>query len=156
VVKNKFNVVKDAKKMYSNPVPSATIIGKGSGAFSNKHQAVDFSAPNKSPIYALADGVVVYSSCVPVNLDGSYGNTVVIQHTDGSGLFSLYAHMNTRWVKEGTTVTKGQQIGIVGSTGDSTGPHVHLELGTSYKLSASGVWPNVRGRVDALKYIDLK
>ena len=56
----------------------------------------------------------------------SYGNYVLIDH--GGGKATLYAHMNERWVSSGETVKKGQQIGLVGTTGSSSGNHLHFEV----------------------------
>jgi murein DD-endopeptidase MepM/ murein hydrolase activator NlpD len=62
----------------------------------------------------------------------SYGNYVVISH--GNGMVTLYAHMNSMAVSSGQTVTKGQTIGYVGSTGWSTGPHCHFEVKVNGQL----------------------
>jgi len=110
------------------PVPSCTTIGSGFGyrihpIFGDKrfHSGVDISASAGATIVAADSGTVVtavYSS--------SYGNYVVISH--GSGTTTLYAHMSSMAVSSGQTVTKGQTIGYVGSTGWSTGPHCHFEI----------------------------
>lgn len=110
------------------PVPSCTTIGSGFGyrihpIFGDKrfHSGVDISASAGATIVAADAGTVVtavYSS--------SYGNYVVISH--GSGNTTLYAHMSSMAVSAGQTVTKGQTIGYVGSTGWSTGPHCHFEI----------------------------
>ena len=73
----------------------------------------------------------------------SYGNYVVVVHDNGTS--TLYAHMSKRAVKEGQTVTQGQVLGYVGSTGSSTGNHLHYEIRTT---NSSGTVV----RVDALKY----
>ena len=85
------------------------------------HEGVDFMAPIGSPILAAAGGIVVYSAYNP-----SYGNMIEIDH--GNGLISRYAHASKRLVKEGDVVLRGQKIGEVGSTGRSTGPHLHFEV----------------------------
>ncbi len=85
------------------------------------HEGVDFMAPIGSPIKAAAGGIVVYSAYNP-----SYGNMIEIDH--GNGLISRYAHASKRLVKEGDVVLRGQKIGEVGSTGRSTGPHLHFEV----------------------------
>ncbi|NUN64256.1 peptidoglycan DD-metalloendopeptidase family protein [Pseudanabaena biceps] len=86
------------------------------------HQGIDIAAPVGTPILAAASGVVEYSSWN----DGGYGNMIDIRHADGT--ITRYAHMNDRFVKEGQTVTQGQLIGEMGSTGFSTGPHLHFEI----------------------------
>lgn len=90
------------------------------------HGAVDFGSGgiNGQPIYAVADGKVVISE----RLQGSYGNYIVIYHNNG--LFTLYAHGQdgSRAVQVGQTVKQGQQIMRVGTTGNSSGPHLHFEV----------------------------
>ena len=93
------------------------------------HGAVDFGSGgiNGQPIYAVASGTVIISE----RLSGSYGNYIIIMHDNG--LFTLYAHGQdgSRTVSAGDRVTQGQQIMRVGSTGNSTGPHLHFEVRTS-------------------------
>ncbi|MDQ7991090.1 MAG: M23 family metallopeptidase [Propionicimonas sp.] len=90
------------------------------------HSGSDFAAADGTPILAVADGLVVHAE-----YSGSYGGLVIIEHTvRGERVASYYAHM---WetgihVAEGQTVTAGQHIGDVGSSGKSTGPHLHLEI----------------------------
>lgn len=110
------------------PVPSGyTRITTGLN-YSNDsyHGAVDFGSGgiNGQPIYAVADGYVVTSK----RLNGSYGNYIIIAHYNG--LYTLYAHGQdgSRRVSAGDTVTQGQQIMNVGSTGNSSGPHLHFEV----------------------------
>ena len=113
------------------PVPSGyTRVTTGmyysSGSY---HGAIDFGSGgiNGQPVYAVADGYVVTST----RLSGSYGNYILIAHANG--LYTLYAHGQdgSRTVSAGQTVTQGQQIMRVGSTGNSTGPHLHFEVRTS-------------------------
>ena len=88
------------------------------------HTGTDFSCIGGStPILAVDDGQVVFSG-----VRGGYGNTVIIQHD--SNLFSLYAHMSSLHASMGEHVLRGQTIGICGSTGVSTGAHLHLEAQT--------------------------
>jgi len=92
------------------------------------HTGIDINGNLNHPIVAIANGTVVFSAPQdPNNLGegGGYGNYVMIDH--GSGLVTLYAHQPNLIVKVGDEVKKGQQIGLVGSTGDSTGPHLHFE-----------------------------
>jgi len=85
------------------------------------HQGVDISAPHGTAIVAADSGTVVTSTYA-----GGYGNYIVIAH--GNGTTTLYAHMSSRAVGVGASVSKGQYIGSVGSTGNSTGPHLHFEV----------------------------
>ncbi len=85
------------------------------------HNGVDFRGDTGTPILAAGAGTVVYAGA-----RGGYGNTVVIDH--GSSLATLYAHQSAIYVSVGTTVAAGQVIGAVGSTGFSTGPHLHFEV----------------------------
>lgn len=73
------------------------------------------------PVYAMAPGRVIKAS-----YSGSYGNVVIIDH--GSGFATLYAHNNSLLVKAGDYVTGGEKIALSGSTGRSTGPHVHFSV----------------------------
>ncbi|SEQ51150.1 M23 family metallopeptidase [Sphingobium sp. YR768] len=85
------------------------------------HAGVDFAARYGSPIYAVTDGVISYAG-----RHGGHGNYVRIEH--GSGLATGYAHMSRIAAAPGQRVRRGQVIGYVGSTGLSTGPHLHYEL----------------------------
>lgn len=86
------------------------------------HAGLDFSAPQGTPIYASAKGTVVTAG----NTGNGYGNHVVIKH--GYGYETLYAHMYKIKARRGEKVQRGQIIGYVGSTGKSTGPHLHYEV----------------------------
>jgi len=94
-----------------------------SGKYHN-HSGTDIAAPGGTQIKAVKGGVVATSAYAP----SSYGEYVVINH--GNGISTLYAHMQrgSRKVKEGDIVSQGQVLGLVGSTGSSTGNHLHLEL----------------------------
>lgn len=116
---------------FIHPVPSAyakvtTTWYYSSGAV---HGAVDYGPAgiNGQPVYAVADGVVSETHA----LTTSYGNYVIIAHTNG--LYTLYAHgqAGSICVSQGQTVKQGQQIMRVGSTGNSSGPHLHFEVRTS-------------------------
>lgn len=85
------------------------------------HAGVDIGAPTGTPIYAAADGVVVTSV-----YSNSYGNYILINH--GGGIYTLYAHASALYVSAGAVVIQGQTIAAVGSTGNSTGPHLHFEV----------------------------
>lgn len=86
------------------------------------HPGLDFTAPIGTPIYATADGVVKDAGFNT----GGYGNRVLINH--GFGYETLYAHMVRIKARVGTKVKRGEVIGYVGSTGKSTGPHLHYEV----------------------------
>ncbi len=85
------------------------------------HEGMDFMAEMGTPAHAAAGGMVVYS-----DLHSQYGNMVEIDH--GNGLVSRYAHLSKRLVKNGDVVLSGSTIGAVGTTGRSTGPHLHFEV----------------------------
>ncbi len=85
------------------------------------HSGVDFAAPSGTFIFAAAGGVVTMAEVHP-----AYGNTIQIDH--GNDLSTLYAHASRIDVKVGDLVKRGQKIGAVGSTGRSTGPHLHFEV----------------------------
>jgi murein DD-endopeptidase MepM/ murein hydrolase activator NlpD len=89
-----------------------------SGSF---HPGLDFRGPYGAPIYAAARGVVSF-----VGQRSGYGNCVEITH--GDGLVTRYAHMSAFRTHTGATVNAGEQIGAIGSTGRSTGPHLHFEV----------------------------
>ena len=88
---------------------------------SRKHAGVDLAAPLGSAIQPIREGVVTFAG-----ERGGYGNTVVVDH--GDGMETLYAHCDTLDVDVGSTVKPGDTIATVGSTGRSTGPHLHLEV----------------------------
>ncbi|MFD3844517.1 peptidoglycan DD-metalloendopeptidase family protein [Streptomyces microflavus] len=105
--------------------PNVTTQYRASGASwsSGYHTGSDFQAASGTPVLAIGPGTVVSAGN-----SGSYGNEVVIQHEDG--MYSQYAHQASLNVSVGQTVTGGQQIGLSGSTGNSTGPHLHFEVRT--------------------------
>jgi murein DD-endopeptidase MepM/ murein hydrolase activator NlpD len=86
------------------------------------HPGIDLAAPYGTPVYATADGTVLRAGWN----SGGYGNLVEIDH--GRGIVTRYGHMSKIVVGEGQHVTRGQQVGYVGSTGRSTGNHLHYEV----------------------------
>ncbi|MGF1504472.1 MAG: peptidoglycan DD-metalloendopeptidase family protein [Chloroflexi bacterium] len=88
------------------------------------HSGIDLAAPVGSPVIASDSGVVIFSGWV--NADWGYGVLVVLDH--GNGWTSYYAHLNSVSVGCGQFVGQGQAVGTVGSTGNSSGPHLHFEL----------------------------
>lgn len=93
------------------------------------HGGIDIAAPNGTPVMASKSGVVVISQ-----YGSSYGNYVVLSHPDGTR--TLYAHLSQRNVSPGETVSQGQTVGLVGSTGSSTGNHLHFETWTGSSSSS--------------------
>ena len=85
------------------------------------HTGVDIGAYYGSPVLASDSGVVIDSGWL-----GGYGNCIIVDH--GGGYSTLYAHCSELYVSYGQSVSKGQQIAAVGSTGNSTGPHLHFEV----------------------------
>lgn len=90
--------------------------------YSARHRAIDIATPYGSPVYAADNGVVVRAGW----LFTGYGYSVILSH--GNGWQTLYSHLKGPLVRVGQRVRRGQQIGAVGSTGKSTGPHVHFEV----------------------------
>ncbi|WP_149181685.1 LysM peptidoglycan-binding domain-containing M23 family metallopeptidase [Streptomyces sp. TRM49041] len=125
---------------YTAPVPSGVSTPyRASGAMwsSGYHTGVDFSAPSGTSVKSVGPGTVVSAGW-----SGAYGNEVVVKHTDGN--YSQYAHLSSLSVSAGQTVGGGQQIGLSGSTGNSTGPHLHFEIRTS---------PSYGSDIDPLAYL---
>ena len=85
------------------------------------HNGVDFAANSGTPIMAAYDGTVVGAA-----YNSSMGNYVMIDH--GDGLFTIYMHASELYVSSGQSVSKGETIAAVGSTGRSTGPHLHFSV----------------------------
>lgn len=105
---------------FGNPVPGSTIIGND--YVPGVHVGVDLGSQSSNTVVAADDGVVIYSGWA----NGGYGITILIDH--GNGFQSIYAHLSTVTVGCGASVGQGTQIGVVGSTGNSTGPHLHFEI----------------------------
>ncbi|MFJ6695216.1 peptidoglycan DD-metalloendopeptidase family protein [Streptomyces sp. NPDC091272] len=104
---------------------------------SGYHTGVDFRASSGTPVQAVGAGTVVSAGW-----GGAYGNEIVIQHSDGR--YSQYGHLSALNVRSGQSVSGGQQIGYSGSTGNSTGPHLHFEIRTG---------PGYGSDVDPLAYL---
>jgi len=128
-----FDVV--AFSLVQYPVPTTTRISSHFGfracpGCDPNHTGTDFNPGNGYPIESIADGMVV-----EVSFDGGgAGQYVVVEHViDGEIVRSLYGHMQSRsqTVAVGDVVLRGQQLGVVGSTGQATGPHLHLEIITN-------------------------
>ncbi len=105
---------------FSHPVPGSVLTQGRHG-----YNAVDFGAPTGTPILAAADGVVIVEKGAG-KWYGGYGNYIVIEHDNGTQ--TLYSHNSKNLVNVGDMVKQGQTIALVGSTGRSTGPHLHFEV----------------------------
>ena len=121
-------VVKGTKKV-ENTSGSSTYVWPAQGRVSSEygsrwgrtHHGIDIAASTGTPIYAVRDGKVTFSGT-----NGNYGKMIKIDH--GGGIETRYAHCSVLKVSSGTSVKKGQLIALVGSTGNSTGPHLHFEV----------------------------
>lgn len=108
------------------------VVSSGFGErWGRPHKGIDIAAPEGTPIYAAADGEVVFAEAS----DGGYGKLVIIEHS--GGCLTVYAHNSRILVDEGQTVRQGAPIAEVGSTGRSTGPHLHFEI----RIDANAVDP---------------
>ena len=95
--------------------------GQCSGLWAHCHTGLDFAAPQGTPVLAIANGVITTTDWA-----GAYGNRTILTLEDGSEIW--YCHQSAFGVEVGDQVVGGQPIGLVGSTGNSTGPHLHLEV----------------------------
>ena len=109
------------------PVPDNFTVTQGCG---DQHAALDIAADTGTPVVATDDGTVTvtqtWNGIVTKGDSNSYGNMVQVTHADGT--VTLYAHLSEINVRQGDTGVRGQQIGRVGSTGNSSGPHLHFEV----------------------------
>jgi murein DD-endopeptidase MepM/ murein hydrolase activator NlpD len=119
--------IASAKGMFAIPIPGAPITS-GFGPRVDPvygdvrvHTGIDFGAPTGTPIHASASGTVVVAGVI-----NGYGNCTIID--DGSGFATLYGHQSVLLVQAGQQIFQGEIIGLVGSTGFSTGPHLHFEI----------------------------
>ncbi len=95
--------------------------GQPGGWSSGYHTGLDFAAPSGTPVFSALAGTVVEAGW-----GGAYGNHLIIKHDNG--VKTLYAHLTSSSVGKGDKVLRGERIGTVGSTGNSTGPHLHFEV----------------------------
>lgn len=108
-------------ELLKTPVDQVYVSSNFGQRWGRLHRGVDLALAQSSAIYAADDGKVYFSGCC-----GSYGNLVKIDH--GNGMQTYYAHCSELLVSEGTQVERGDKIALVGSTGNSTGPHLHFEV----------------------------
>lgn len=111
-----------SKNFFVWPVEKGTITSKYGTRGKRHHDGLDIANRKGTPIYAAASGRVVFSGTGPTG----YGLMVIIKHENG--LMSVYAHNSSNHVGRGLKVKQGQKIASMGSTGRSTGPHLHFEI----------------------------
>jgi len=110
-----------AYDMLKTPVPHVNISSPFGPRWGKFHSGVDFALAQGQPIYAADSGTVYYSG-----YSGGYGKLIKIDH--GNGMQTYYAHCSSLFVSSGQHVEEGETIGLIGSTGNSTGPHLHFEV----------------------------
>ncbi|MCX7959658.1 MAG: M23 family metallopeptidase [Deltaproteobacteria bacterium] len=93
------------------------------------HHGVDYAAPSGTQVWAVADGIVYFAGVM-----GGYGNLIILKHK--GGLETRYGHLSRfgNGIRQGISVEQGRLIGYVGSTGVSTGPHLHFEMRQNGKI----------------------
>lgn len=125
-------IIKKTEKILKNKSFKAPVKGVITSHFEDTHKGLDIAADEGTSVCAAYSGKVTKAEDA-----GDYGNCVMISHEDGT--VTLYAHLSKISVKSGDTVKTGDEIGKVGSTGNSTGPHLHFEvrLGDKYIDPAS-------------------
>lgn len=112
------------------PVPGGVLTSPFGFRWGTFHTGLDIAAPVGQPVLACADGKVIFTGTR--KRFRRYGNTVMIDH--GKSVYTYYAHLSEINVKKGQSVKKGQKIALVGNTGRSTGPHLHLEVRLNNQL----------------------
>lgn len=134
--------------------PASTAVSSEFGMrWGRMHYGIDLRGPRGVPVVASAPGVVstVVTGCSEGNrwCGGGYGNYIIVTHLiNGEQYVTLYAHLNSVNVSRGQVVNQGQQIGTIGHTGDSTGPHLHFEI-------HEGQWNGAKSNaVNPRKYIN--
>ena len=119
---------------FINPVPTGH---KTQGLHGPGNRGIDIGAPKGTPIYASASGTVLIAK---TGWNGGYGTMIIIQHPNGTK--TLYGHMSKLSTHSGDQVARGKVIGYVGSTGHSTGPHVHFEVFNAKNPGSDWSWAN--------------
>ncbi|NEW74462.1 M23 family metallopeptidase [Streptomyces rhizosphaericus] len=134
-----------AANAWETPVDKYAIgaaFGLAGNLWSHNHSGQDFVVPTGTPVHAAHGGVVVKAGPNGGGDGPAYGNAIVIKHDNAT--YSQYAHLSRIDVRIGQSVSTGQQIGLSGSTGNSTGPHLHFEIRTT---------PNYGSAVEPLKFL---
>jgi len=135
------SLLKNIIGYFINPVPTGH---KTQGLHGPGKRGIDIGAPTGTNIYASAPGTVIatktgckvgYSRC-----GGGYGNMAIVQHPNGTK--TLYAHMSKVLTHIGAKLDRGEILGLVGSTGRSTGPHIHFEVFSAKNPGANWTWAN--------------
>lgn len=123
----------DSAKAWVTPVESyelSAAFGSGGLRWANRHTGQDFAVPIGTPVRAVGDGRVVKVSC-----GGAFGMEVVVRHADG--YYTQYAHLASVAVDQDERVDTGQWIGQTGTTGNSTGPHLHFEVRVTPEMGSA-------------------
>ncbi|MEV4921907.1 M23 family metallopeptidase [Streptomyces roseoverticillatus] len=140
----KDQAVAQANGRWTRPVTSYQLTAGFGGVGANwasTHSGQDFAVPSGTPVRSIGAGTVVATGC-----GGAFGISLVVQHDDG--WYSQYAHLAAMFVTPGQQVRAGQWIGMSGTTGNSTGPHLHFEIRTSPEFGSAVdpvPWLNARG-----------
>ena len=139
-----------AKKKISwiDPVRKYTLSAKfaqAGGMWQHKHSGQDFAVPSGTRVLAAHGGTVVKAGGYGAGDGPAYGNAIVIKH--GNGTYSQYAHLSRIDVNVGQIVKTGQRIALSGSTGNSSGPHLHFEIRTT---------ANYGSAIDPVKFLRAK
>lgn len=131
-----------AVRPVAGSIPTAGGFGarsvRGCAACSTDHRGLDFAAPTGASVLVALPGRVVSAG-----VSGGYGNQVLVQHADG--LQTRYAHLSQIGVRAGQSVDAGARVGAVGSTGVSTGPHLHFEVIVAGTPVDPAVWLRTHG-----------
>ncbi|GAA3989422.1 M23 family metallopeptidase [Streptomyces sp. NBC_01352] len=133
-----------AMKTWVAPVESYALsagFGSGGERWANRHTGQDFAVPIGTPVRAVGEGHVVKVSC-----GGPFGIEVVLQHA--GGYYTQYAHLAAVTVDQGERVSPGQWVGQSGTTGNSTGPHLHFEVRVTPEMGSAvdpASWLSARG-----------
>lgn len=135
------HTVPQAKPTRVSPMPNARTTSCFGERWGTLHAGIDLAMPENTPVQAAGAGVVRDAGW----LYRGYGNSVVIDH--GNDVLTHYAHLNSIAVRKGQIVQPGDVIGYEGSTGDSTGPHLHFEvhIGGLWKQVDPQPWMKARG-----------
>lgn len=135
---------------FIRPVSSGSITATGYYSSGKFHGAVDYGVPVGTVVKAAADGVVMYTA----NLSNSYGTHVVIRHANGLQTYYAHGTAGSIVVQPGQTVKQGEKIMLSGTTGNSSGPHLHFEVRKSpYTYSYSATAYGQDSRVNPLNYL---